>query len=541
MEMNFATVWESITEAIPDAPAITHGDTTQTWSGYTDRAARVAGALDAIGLGHDAKTALYMYNCNEYMEAQYGCLKTRGVPINVNYRYLDEELLYLLDNSDSEALFFHSSLGDRVARVADRLPDLKLLVEIDDGEGAGQVDRAVRYEDLVAGHDPLPSVERAEDDIYMLYTGGTTGMPKGVMYANGGMTAGLVASAFPLLGVEAPTDASEIAGIVRAVVDDGRQIVSIPCAPLMHGTGLWGGCFAPHLAGGHVITLTNRSLDAHEVLATVERHDVTALTIVGDSFARPLIVALDEGRPDGSRYDTSSIATIMSSGVMWTTELKERLLDRIEQAMLIDVMGSTEGNMGTQISMKGMTTDTATFTQAPTTKVFTDDDREVQPGSDEVGMVAAGGRVPLGYFKDPEKSARTFRVIDGVRYSFPGDFAKVAADGTLILLGRGSQVINTGGEKVFPEEVEEAVKRVDGVVDCLVVGLPDEKFGQAVTAVVSMTGGSARDSATIISSVKNDLAGYKAPKSVIFVDQVPRAPNGKADYRRAKEFAEAST
>jgi 3-oxocholest-4-en-26-oate---CoA ligase len=541
MEMNFATVWESITDAIPDAPAITHGDVTRTWAEYTERAARVAGALDALGLGHDAKTALYMFNCNEYLEAQYGCMKTRGVPINVNYRYLDDELWYLLDNSDSEALFFHSSLGDRVARVAGRLPDLKLLVEVDDGEGAGQVPGAVRYDDLIADHEPMTPIERAEDDVYMLYTGGTTGMPKGVMYANGGMAAGLITSGFPLLGVAPPTDASEVAGIVKTAVEGGNQLISIPCAPLMHGTGLWIGAFIPHLAGGHVITLTNRSLDAHEVLSTVERHRANAITIVGDSFAKPLIRALDEGRPDGSAYDTSSIAVISSSGVMWTTEVKEQLLDRIEQAILVDAMGSTEGTMGTQISMKGMTADTATFTQAPTTKVFTDDDREVQPGSDDVGMVAAGGNVPLGYFKDPEKSARTFRMIGGVRYSFPGDFAKVAADGSLILLGRGSQVINTGGEKVFPEEVEEAVKRVDGVVDCLVVGLPDEKFGQAVTAVVSLAEGSSLDSATIISSVKSDLAGYKAPKSVIFVDQVPRAPNGKADYRRAKEHAEAAT
>jgi fatty-acyl-CoA synthase len=540
MEMHFATVWESITDAIPDAPAITHGDTTRTWAEYTDRAARIAGALTAAGLGPDAKTALYMYNGNEYMEAQYGCMKTRGVPINVNYRYLDEELWYLLDNSDSEALFFHSSLGDRVARVVDRLPNLKLLVEVDDGEGAGQVASAQAYADVVATNEPMARIERAEDDIYMLYTGGTTGMPKGVMYATGGMASGLIASGFPLLGVAPPTDAAEVAGIVKTAVDEGRQLISIPCAPLMHGTGLWIGCFIPHLAGGHVVTLTNRSLDAHEVLSTVERHRATAVTIVGDSFAKPLIRALDEGKPDGTKYDTSSIAVISSSGVMWTTEVKEQLLDRIEQAILVDAMGSTEGTMGTQISMKGMTSDTARFTQAPTTKVFTDDDREVQPGSDDVGMVAAGGNVPLGYYKDPEKSARTFRVIDGVRYSFPGDFAKVAADGSLILLGRGSQVINTGGEKVFPEEVEEAVKRVDGVVDCLVVGVDDEKFGQAVTAVVSLEDGAEIDSAGIIASVKSDLAGYKAPKSVIFVDRVPRAPNGKADYRAAKDHAEAA-
>ncbi|MGB7879102.1 MAG: acyl-CoA synthetase [Ilumatobacteraceae bacterium] len=540
MEMHFATVWESIADAIPDHPAITHGDLTRSWREYDERAARIADAIDDAGLRPDSKTALYMYNCNEYMEAQYGCMKTRGVPINVNYRYLDEELWYLLDNSDSQALFFHSSLGDRVARVIDRLPDLKLVVEVDDGEGAGRVPGALRYDDVMAQHDPMARIERREDDVYMLYTGGTTGMPKGVMYANGGMAAGLIASGFPLLGVAPPSDAGEVAGIVKTAVEGGNQLVSIPCAPLMHGTGLWIGCFIPHLAGGHVITLTNRSLDPHEVLETVERHRATALTIVGDSFAKPLVRALDEGRPDGSKYDTSSIAVISSSGVMWTTEVKEQLLDRIEQAILVDAMGSTEGTMGTQITMKGMTSETAKFTQAPTTKVFTDDDREVSPGSDEVGMVAAGGNVPLGYYKDPDKSARTFRVIDGVRYSFPGDFAKVAEDGSLILLGRGSQVINTGGEKVFPEEVEEAVKRVDGVVDCLVVGVPDEKFGQAVTAVVSLADGATTDSASIIASVKTDLAGYKAPKSVIFVDQVPRAPNGKADYRRAKEHAESA-
>src|SRR6056297_148463 len=540
MEMHFATVWESITDAIADAPAITHGDTTRTWAEYTDRAARIAGALDAAGLGPDAKTALYLYNGNEYLEAQYGCMKTRGVPINVNYRYLDDELWYLLDNSDAEALFFHSSLGDRVARVADRLPGLKLLVEVDDGEGAGQVEGAHAYDELISDHEPMGRIERAEDDIYMLYTGGTTGMPKGVMYATGGMAGGLIASGFPLLGVTPPTDAADVAPIVKQAVEEGRQLISIPCAPLMHGTGLWIGTFIPHLAGGHVVTLTNRSLDPHEVLDTVERHRANAVTIVGDSFAKPLIRALDEGRADGSQYDTSSIGVISSSGVMWTTEVKEQLLDRIEQAILVDAMGSTEGTMGTQISMKGMTADTAKFTQSPTTKVFTDDDREVQPGSDDVGMVAAGGNVPLGYFKDPEKSERTFRVIDGVRYSFPGDFAKVAGDGSLILLGRGSQVINTGGEKVFPEEVEEAVKRVDGVLDCLVVGVDDEKFGQAVTAVVSLVDGTVIDSTTIITSVKNDLAGYKAPKSVIFVDQVPRAPNGKADYRRAKEHADTA-
>jgi 3-oxocholest-4-en-26-oate---CoA ligase len=313
-------------------------------------------------------------------------------------------------------------------------------------------------------------------------------------------------------------------------------MVAIPCAPLIHGTGLWLGAFAAHLTGGEVITLVSRTLDPHEVLRTVQARRATSVVIVGDAFARPLVAAIDEAAVRGEPYDLSSIGVILSSGVMWTAEVKQQLLDRIPQVVLFDAIGSTEGSMGNQMSVRGAPTETAKFTQNPTTKVFTEDGREVEPGSDEVGLVAAGGFVPLGYFKDPEKSARTFRTIDGVRYSFPGDFAKVAADGTLILLGRGSQVINSGGEKIFPEEVEEAVKRVPGVRDCLVVGVDDDRFGQAVTAVAA-TDGTAVDEAAVIAHVKTQLARYKAPKRVVFVGEVPRSANGKADYAKAKQFA----
>ena len=536
MEMHFATVWESIADAIGDQTALVNGSVRRSWSEYDDRSARMAAAYAAAGLRPDSKIGLYLYNGNEYLEAQFGGFKMRGVPVNVNYRYLDEELWYLLDNSDAEALVFHSSLGERVARVIDRLPKLKLLVEVDDG-GAGQVPGAVAYESLIAAHDPMPRLTRDEGDIYMLYTGGTTGMPKGVMYAMGGMTGGFVTSGFPLLGLAAPSDASEIAGLVKGAADANNRLISIPCAPLMHGTGVWLGAFIPHLAGGVVVTLENRSLDADEVLRTVEAEAVTNLTIVGDAFAKPIIRALDAASSAGRPYETGSLKMIISSGVMWTAEVKEQLLDRIEQVVLLDAIGSTEGSMGMAITMKGLPPATAKFSQMPTTKVFTDDDRQVQPGSGEIGMVAAGGNVPLGYFKDPEKSARTFRVIDGQRYSFPGDLAMVAEDGSLILLGRGSQVINTGGEKVYPEEVEEAVKRVAGVHDCLVVGIDDEKFGQAVTAVVSLNDGATVSEGEIIADVKQQLAGFKAPKRIVFVADVPRAPNGKADYKTAKQHA----
>lgn len=536
MEMHFATVWESLTDELGDQLALIHGDIRRTWTEYDDRAARLAAAFVAAGLGPDSKIGLYLYNGPEYLEAQYGGMKMRGVPVNVNYRYLDEELWYLLDNSDAEAILFHSSLGERVARVLPRLPKLKLAIEVDDG-GVGAVPGSVAFEEAVAGHDPMPRITRNEDDIYMLYTGGTTGMPKGVMYAQGGHTGGLVQSSFPLLGVVPPTNAADIAGLVAGARRAGNEVISIPSCPLMHGTGMWLGAMAPHLMGGTVITLQARSLDSDELMAAVQDERATNVVIVGDSFAKPIIHAIDAAIEAGKPYDTSSLKIIVSSGVMWTAEVKDQLLDHIPQTMLLDAMGSTEGTMGMQLSMRGMPAETARFSQAPTTKVFTDDDREVQPGSDEVGMVAAGGNVPLGYYKDEEKSARTFRVIGGKRYSFPGDMAKVNADGSLELLGRGSQVINTAGEKVFPEEVEEAIKRADGILDCLVVGLDDEKFGQAVTAVASLADDETTTEAAVIAFVKSELAGYKAPKRVFFVDEVPRAPNGKADYKAAKQLA----
>lgn len=548
MDMHAASVWEAITDVIGDAPAVAHGSARRTWSDYDDRAARLAAAFVNAGLAPNSKIGIFLYNSNEYLETQYAAFKMRGVPVNVNYRYLDEELCYLLDNADAEALVFHSSLGDRVSRIVHRLPKLRLLIEVDnnvDGSGndestPGQVSGAHRYENVVVGHDPMPRIRRRQDDIYMLYTGGTTGMPKGVMYSLGALTESFIRSGYPLAGLDIPKSARDIAPAIKALHNSDNAQISIPGCPLMHGTGMWLGAMFVHLAGGSVISLEQRSFDAHEMFSVAQHARATNLVVVGDSFVKPMIRALDEAIAANRPYDTSHVKLIISSGVMWTAEVKEQLLERIEQAILLDAMGSTEGGMGSSISLKGVSPATAKFVQNPTTKVFTEDGREVRPGSGEVGMVAAGGNVPLGYYKDPEKSVRTFRVIDGKRYSFPGDLAMVAEDGSLILLGRGSQVINTGGEKVFPEEVEEAVKRTAGVLDCLVVGIPDENFGQAVTAVVSLIENCAVDAATIIAGVKAELAGFKTPKRVVFVDRVPRAPNGKADYVEAKSLALAA-
>ncbi|MBU6241408.1 MAG: AMP-binding protein [Acidobacteria bacterium] len=536
MERQFATLWESIADVIGDSPALTHGDVTRSWTEYDGRASRLAQAMVDAGLGADSKVGLYLYNSNEYLEAHFAAFKFRGVPVNVNYRYLDEELWYLLDNSDAEALFFHSSLGDRVARVIDRLPKLKLIVEVSDSTDH-HVSKALAYESVVSGHSPMKRITRSEDDTYMLYTGGTTGMPKGVMYKMGPMAQGFITGGLPLVGLAPPATADELPATVKAGVEAGTGVVSLPSCPLMHGTGIWIGAMMPHIGGAHVVTMKSRSFDALEMLETVEAKKISMTVVVGDSFVKPIIRSIDEAAAKGRTYDLSSLKLMLSSGVMWTAEVKEQLLDRVEHLVLVDAMGSTEGSMGTQISMKGLPPQTAKFSQMPTTKVFTDDDREVQPGSGEIGKVAAGGSVPFGYYKDPEKSAKTFRTINGVPYSFPGDLAMVAEDGSLILLGRGSQVINSGGEKIFPEEVEEAVKRVPGVQDCLVVGVDDEKFGQAVTAVASLAPGQSVDEATVIAGVKSQLAGYKAPKRVVFVSSVPRAPNGKADYKTAKNMA----
>jgi acyl-CoA synthetase (AMP-forming)/AMP-acid ligase II len=531
VEMHYATLWESIADAIGDREAVVCGDTRRTWSEYEARASRLASAFAAAGLGPGSKIGLCLYNGCEYLEAQFAAFKGRGVPVNINYRYLDDELVYLLDNSDAEAVVFHTSLGERVARIMERAPNVRLWVEVDDG--GASVPGAVAYEELLAAHEPAKRIARSESDVYMLYTGGTTGMPKGVMYDMGGMLQGFIGIGFPVIGLGLPS-VDEIAPLVARLWDEDNGITSIPACPLMHGTGMWLGAMIPHCAGARVVNLTGRSFDATELWRTTESERASQLVIVGDAFARPMLDALAEAKAAGRPHDLSSLKFVISSGVMWTSEVKKQLLDW-HDCVLIDAMGSTEGSMGTQITTRGNVGETAKFAMSPTTKVFTEDGREVVPGSGEAGMVAAGGMVPRGYYKDEAKSQATFRTVDGVRYSFPGDWALVEADGSLTLLGRGSNCINTAGEKVYPEEVEEAVKQHPDVVDCLVVGIDDPKFGQRVTGVASLRDGAAVDAGALREFTRSKLAAYKVPKQLFIVDEVRRAPNGKADYKWARQ------
>jgi fatty-acyl-CoA synthase len=386
---------------------------------------------------------------------------------------------------------------------------VKLWIEVDDG--GPSLPGALAYEEVIAGHDPAPRITRSPDDVYMLYTGGTTGMPKGVMYDMGGILQAFIAIGFPIVGLGLP-EIDAIPALTARLWEEGRSITSIPACPLMHGTGQWLGAMIPHCAGARIVILTERSFDGRELWEVTEREKATQLVIVGDAFAKPMLRALDEAKSAGSPHDVSSVKFVVSSGVMWTAEVKAQLLDW-HDFVLIDAMGSSEGAMGSQITTRGNLGQTARFVKNPTTRVFTEDGREVEPGSGEAGMVAAGGNVPFGYYKDEAKSATTFRTIDGVRYSFPGDWALVEADGSLTLLGRGSNCINTAGEKVYPEEVEEAVKEHPDVIDCLVVGVDDEKFGQRVTGVASLRAESDVDGEALRRFTRSKLAGYKVPRS----------------------------
>jgi acyl-CoA synthetase (AMP-forming)/AMP-acid ligase II len=534
---NFGTVFESVADAIPDSPALVQDERRSTWREFDERAARLAAAFRALGLGPDSKVAFYLHNCNEYLETLFATFKLRAVPANVNYRYTSEELAYLLENSDAEVVVFHGSLGDRVDAVRDPKLKVRAAVQVDDGSPL--VDGALRYDDLIEGHEPMERVERSGDDLIFLYTGGTTGMPKAVIWRHEDLFAALAPLAYSFFGLDMPEGSSDAGLLARKVHESGLVPVHLPASPLMHGTGQFSTLQALFL-GGTIVTLENRHFDPHELWRVVQRERVTQIAIVGDAFAKPMLRALEEADARGEPYDLSSLVLVISSGVMWSESVKRALIER-HPVIAYDSLGSSEGvgfaNAITTTDSKG---ETAKFSVGPNTKVFADDGREVKPGSGEVGYLAVGGNIPLGYYKDPKKTAETFREVDGRRYSIPGDYATVEEDGTITLLGRGSVSINSGGEKIFPEEVEEAVKQQPAIADAVVVGVPDERFGEAVAAVVALAPGSSADEDEISAAVeRSGLARFKRPRHVVVVDAVPRGPNGKADYAWARETARA--
>ncbi|MHB8505379.1 MAG: AMP-binding protein [Acidimicrobiales bacterium] len=529
---NFADLWDAVAAERRDAEAVVCGERRYRWSELERRAAGVAATLLGAGLAHQAKVAQYLFNGPEYLESVYAAFKAGMVPVNTNYRYTDDELAHLWDNADAEAVVVDAAFLERAAAVRPRVPRVRCWLVV--GDSSAVPAWAVPYEEAVA-QDPAAAA-RSGDDLLMVYTGGTTGLPKGVMWRQDDL--------FCILNRTAAVRYDEAAGVEGARLrlragDRHPPPRQIPGPPLMHGTGLLT-AFAALDSAGCIVLPASRRFHPEELLDAVEAERVTEVAIVGDAFARPLLAALD-AHP--GRWDLSSLWLVVSSGVMWSAEVKAGLLRHLPGLTMVDTLSSSEavGLASSRSDRRSGPAGTAGFRLGPDARVIDEEGRDVPAGSGRPGLLALRGRGPLGYYKDPERTAATWRVVDGERWSVPGDLAEVAADGTVRLLGRGSAVVNTGGEKVFPEEVEEALKQHPSVHDAIVVGVADDRWGEQVVAVVEPRGDAGRpDEADLIAWVKGRLAGYKAPRRVLVAPSLGRGPNGKADYRRwRQEAAEA--
>lgn len=540
---NFAEVFETIADTIPEALAQQQGDRSFSWAEFDQRADGIAAALLAAGAREQDKVAQYLYNCPEYLESLFAAFKAGLATVNTNYRYAADELVYLWDNADVVAVVFHGTFAGHIEPIRARVPRVRTWLWVDDGSGPCP-DWATPYEPLAAGGHAVGRTAgpwgRSGEHLFLLYTGGTTGMPKGVMWRQADMFGALDSTTkTPLPDVP---DYRLLAERVAAATARKPGPRNLPAAPLMHGTGTFN-TVSNLMIGGSVTTLEGRHFDPVELLDTIEQRSINSMSMVGDAFAKPILRALDA---EPERWDISSLRVILSSGVMCSAESKAGLLRHNPRLIIVDSLGSSEAlsmatNVTSAATIDRSVSATAEFALGKGARVIVETDdggwRDVVPGSGEVGKLALAGYTPIGYYKDPVKTASTFVTIDGARYSIPGDFAEARADGTVKLLGRGSQCINTGGEKVYPEEVEECLKTHPAVADAAVVGLPDERFGEAITALIEVLPGTEVDAEALIEYVKARLARYKAPKAVYPVHNVGRAVNGKLDYRAAKAIA----
>ena len=534
---SWATIWEALADAQPDHTAVVIGDTEVTWRKYDRRAAQLASALGARGVTAGMRVAQLLYNCPEYMEAVYGAFKQRATPVNVNYRYKASEIAHICNDAEAAAIVFHGSLGERVAEAAATMPTVTTLLQVDDGSPL--VDGAEWYHEVVDAAEPAPRIERSGQDVLMLYTGGTTGHPKGVVWPHVDLFGALAFSAYLTAGLDVPTTVAEVGATAAAVHDAGTSPVMLCAPPLMHGTELFL-AIASFVMGGTVVLLGSRRFDTDELWGLVERHGVTQISLVGDAFARPMTAELEAAERAGSVPDLSSLQRVVSTGATLSADQKRAFQHFAPQAAILDLIGASEGGpFAVSMTLPGEEPpETAVFTAPPGVVTIDPATGAVLPrGSDVPGMLAAAGPMPSGYFRDEAKTAQTFRMVDGVRYTVPGDFATIADDGTVTLLGRGSVCINSGGEKIYPEEVEVAAREHPAVVDATVVGVPDERFGEAVTLVCSVS--APTGPADVQTTIRDRLADYKVPRHVVIVDEIYRAPNGKADYRWARDTAVA--
>jgi 3-oxocholest-4-en-26-oate---CoA ligase len=535
-EINIAEAQEAIAAAIPDREALVFRDRRFTYQQWNERTRRLGNYLISLGLGcHKPRSelqgwesgqdhlALYLHNGNEYLEGMLGGYKARVAPFNVNYRYVDEELVYLLNNARTRAIIFHAEFAPRLAAIRAQVPTLEHFIQVEDESGEPLLPGAVAYEAALAGASAeRPAVEWSPDDLYILYTGGTTGMPKGVLWRQSDIL-------FSALGGGAHPSLDSLVATAR-----NGSLRILPAAPFMHGAGHWIAFTALNGGSTCVIQSDVKRLDPADIWGTCEREKVNFLQIVGDAFGRPLLDELER-----KRYDLSALQILLSGGAPLNAALKAQFLEHIPHLNVIDGLGSSEtGGQGSHISTKQSGASTGRFMPGPDNLILDENlTRVLEPGHEGMGWWAKRGRVPLGYLDDAEKSRKTFITLDGERYAVPGDRARHLADGTVELHGRDSVTINSGGEKIFAEEVEHALKQHPSVYDAVVAGRPSERWGSEVVGIVRLKDGHAVSAAELIESMSAHLARYKLPKAIVFRDEILRSPSGKADYRWAREQA----
>lgn len=539
MALNIADLFEHAVDAAPQNPALKVGDRVATYADLEADSNRLAHYLQSQGVGPGDHVAIYAKNSIEHVVAVLATVKIRAVTINVNYRYVEGELNYLFDNADVVAVVMERSYADLVAKVAPNHEKLTTFVVIPDAidpDDASDVSSfgGVLYADAVAGQSAERDfAERSADDIHIIYTGGTTGFPKGVMWRHEDFWRVLGG------GIDFYT------GEPLEEYDQSKQatdprMTTFPLSPLMHGGAQAG--LLMHLFAGH-LTVLEPKFDPQRTWEIIEQDKVQLIFMTGDAMARPLIEEFERKKATGTPYDASSLFAISSSAAIFSPPVKKRWMDEFTNAIFTDSIGATEtgfSGMGMQ-DKNAISTDGPVVGLGPASVVLDEDNRPI-PMTEvgRIGRLARGGNVPVGYYKDPEKSAATFLEVDGERFSVPGDFARIETDGRVTLLGRGSNCVNTGGEKVYPEEVEMAIKGHPAVYDTLVVGIPDPTYGQAVAAVVQLRDGATLELEELREYLRAHLSGYKLPRSLTVVDTIPRNATGKAQYPAAKEMALAS-
>jgi acyl-CoA synthetase (AMP-forming)/AMP-acid ligase II len=533
VSFNLADLFERVVDAAPERTAIAAGSRRLSYAGLDERANRLAHHLAGAGVEPNQHIGLMAVNGTEYVEGMLAAFKLRAVPINVNYRYVDDELRYLFNDADLVGLIYHRQFEDRVASVAPDVSGLTTFLAIDDGTPGSTSYRAVDYEKALAKSSPDRPFTggRSGDDLYCAYTGGTTGLPKGVVWRHQDIFFASLGGGDPLSMGNVIADADELAGRLPET-----GLVALPTPPLMHVSAHWM-ALSTLYGGGTIVIMPGGRFDPIEIWRLVGESRVNVLVIVGDAMARPLLDTLTSAPPD--TFDTSSLFVVGSGGAVLSPSTKDRLAEVLPSVMVVDGFGASEtGVMGARASVAGTGPATGPrFTVNEQTAVLDDDLRPVQPGSATIGRLARRGHIPLRYYNDPEKTAATFVEVEGVRWVLPGDMATVEEDGTVVLLGRGSVSINTGGEKVYPEEVEMVLKAHPAVADAVVVGVPDERWGERVVAVIEPVAGTTPTLEDLQHLSRQKLAGYKAPRRLCLVDRMVRSPSGKADYRWARDQA----